>query len=148
MPPELTVIDRAMRTLPSGHFLLTAAFESARAGQIVQWAQACASEPRLVCIAARKGHSVEPLIRDSHAFALCTLAPDDRFVLRKFSGDHPPDEGGDPFDAVDVERLATGSPVLRRCVCALDCVVVRHFDLEADHEIYIGEVVAGKFHGA
>ncbi len=147
MEGALSEIDRLLGALPSGVFLLTAAYENSRSGQIVSWVQRCADEPLLICIAARKGHSVEPLIRDSHAFAVCLLRPDDRFIIKKFMGEQPPDEGGDPFDALEVDRLITGSPVLRKCRGALDCMVVRHFDLEADHEIYIGQVVGGRFHG-
>ncbi len=134
--------------LPSGWFVLTAAFEAKRSGMIVRWVQPCAEEPLLVAVAARRGHSIEPLIRDSHSFAICRIDPEDKLLTRKFAVHRPPDDTGDPFDAVPVETLVTGSPIIRRSPLVLDCEVVRHFDLEADHELFVGLVVAGRGTGA
>ena len=134
---------RAIAQFSSGSFLLTACYEHKRAGQIVQSAQPCADEPMLVCIAARKGHPIEPLIRDAHCFAICLFEPDDKLLLRTF-GSLPAPGRGDPFDALELDRLATGAPIPKRCKAALDCQVVRHLDLEADHELYIGQVLAGR----
>jgi flavin reductase (DIM6/NTAB) family NADH-FMN oxidoreductase RutF len=137
----------AVRQLPSGAFIITAAHEGKRAGMLVHWVQPCADEPLLICIAARKGHRIEPLIRDSHAFAVCRIDPEDKLVCRKFAGNAwtaGRDESGDAFDSIGYETLVTGSPVLKRSIVALDCEVVRHFDLEADHELYIGHVLGAR----
>jgi len=124
--------------------LMTAEHGGERAGVVVNSVQVCAHEPLLVCVSVRKGHSIEPLIRDSHAFALCRIDEADRLLLVKFDDDEAPDERGDPFESIGIERLRTGSPVIGRCAHVLDCEVVRHFDLEADCELYIGEVVAAR----
>ncbi len=137
-------ILRALAMLPSGCFVLTAAFETKRSGMIVRWVQPCADEPLLIAVAARRGHSIEPLIRDSHCFAVCRIDPEDKLMTRKFAVHRPPDDTGDPFDSMAVDTLATGSPIIRRSPLVLDCEVVRHFDLEADHELFIGLVRAGR----
>lgn len=139
--------------LPRGAFVMTSAFEGARAGMRLRAVQQCADEPLLISVAARKGHRIDPLIRDSHAFAVCFVEPDDRLIERKFdeeslsapavpSGNG--DEEPDPFDSLPTTALATGSPILTRAFAALDCEVVRHFDLEADHELFIGQVLAAR----
>jgi len=133
--------SHALSLIPTGRYVMTAAFEAKRAGAIVNWVQPCSEEPVLICVAARKGHTVEPLIRDSHAFGLCMIREDDRLLARKFEGHIPPDELGDPFDSLEVESMMTGSPLIKRSLVAFDCEVVRHFDLEADHELYVGQVV-------
>ena len=134
---------RALALFSRGSYLLTATFEHKRAGQIVQSVQPCADEPMLVCVAARKGHPIEPLIRDAHRFAICLIDQEDKLLLRNFGA--PPAAGrGDPFDALELDRLTTGSPIPKRCLAALDCQVIRHLDLEADHELYIGQVLAGR----
>lgn len=134
----------ALGLLPSGVFLMTACFDVDRSGLRVLSAVQCAEEPVLIAVAARKGHSIEPLIRDSHHFALCVLRPDDRLMLHKFPPGAEPEGGGDPFDGLPHESLASRAPIPRRSVCAFDCEVVRHFDLDADHEIYVGQVLAVK----
>lgn len=141
-------VRAAIERIPGGTFVMTASFEGKRAGVMVRSVQPCAEEPLLICVAARKGHWIEPLIRDSHAFAICRVAPDNRLIQRKFStelADH--DEArGDPFDAFPTETLVTGSPVLLRSIVAFDCEVVRHFDLEADHELFVGQILASRIY--
>jgi len=139
-----TDIVHALKMLPGSMFLMTSAFETRRGGVIVHWVQPCAEEPCLICVAARKGHPIDPLIRDSHAFAVCLVDPTDRLLLRKFCAKRTPDDRGDPFLSFEVDRLVTGSPILKRAAMAIDCEVVRHVDLEADHELFVGEVVAGR----
>jgi flavin reductase (DIM6/NTAB) family NADH-FMN oxidoreductase RutF len=136
-------LRRALALFPQGEFLLTAAFENRRAGVFVRSAQQCAEVPLMVCVVTRKGHSLEPLIRDSRCFAVCLVDPEDRLLHKTFGPARMLDAAGDPFDSIEVERLATGSPVPRRTLAAVDCQLVRHLDLEADHEVYIGLVVAG-----
>lgn len=135
---------RALGMFPRGLYLLTSRFEHKRAGQFVEFVQPCSHEPLMICVAARKGHSVEPLIRDSRCFAVCRVDPDDKLLHRKFDSARTPDSAGDPFDSLEVERLATGAPVLRRAMAVLDCEVSLHLDLEADHELYIGVVVGAR----
>lgn len=133
----------AMAQLPAGLFLMTAAYEEERAGILVRAVQACGSAPPLICVAARTGHRIEPLIRDSRCFAICQLDPGNKLALRKFDPDAATDRG-DPFDAIPIETIATGSPVLRASPLVFDCEVVRHYDLETDFELYVGQVLASR----
>lgn len=189
-PATLAVIARAMALLPSAAVVMTSAFEEARAGARILGLCPCATEPLLVCVALRKGHAIEPLIRDSRAFCLCLIRPDDKLLKRKFperdaahpaSPDHPPahaagtqgsgsnpgapaggggggsgahaggypaDAESDPFDAIPVETLVTGCPCIKRSIAVLDCEVVRHLDLEADCELFVGQVLSARVYDA
>jgi len=137
-------IANALSMLPAGSFLMTSAYDGKRAGQVVRSVQVCSEVPTLICVAARKGHSISPLIRDSHAFVICVLSPEDAGMLRRFDREWAPDEIGDAFDALPVEVLASGAPALKRAMASIDCQVVRHFDLEADHELYIGQPIKAR----
>ena len=145
--PSNGELAEALAQLPTATYVLTSAHDGDRAGVLVEWVAPAANEPLLVSVSVLKGHSIEPLIRDSHAFALCRIDPGDRLMLKKFAVHSAPDERSDPFDSMSVRTLATGSPVIDRSGVALDCEVVRHFDLEADHELYIGHVVAARVGG-
>ena len=139
--------------LRSPQGLMTAQFEGERAGVLIRSVQVCADDPVLISLVVPRGHSIDPLIRDSHAFAVCLLGEQNKLIKRKFAETQKP-EGAldsdeprdDPFDAFRVCELATGSPILDRVPAVLDCEVVRHFDLEADHEIYVGHVVAARIY--
>lgn len=141
--PEWAVdIPRSVEMLPGVVAVMTSAFESKRGGVLVHRIMKCADEPVCVAVAVPKGQRLATLIRDSHGFALSILERTTKLMLRKFA----PDEEGDPFDTFELTSLATGSPILRCAVAALDCEVMRHFDLDADHELYVGQVIASKIY--
>lgn len=135
-------VRASMAYFPLGSFLMTAGFEGERSGIRVLTACQCSAEPILIAVAAQKGHSIEPLIRDSRHFALCVVDPDDRLLNQKFPPGSEPVGGGDPFDSIPHEQLDSSAPIPTRSIAAFDCEVVRHFDLEADHEIYVGHILA------
>jgi flavin reductase (DIM6/NTAB) family NADH-FMN oxidoreductase RutF len=142
-------------------FVMTSRHETSRLGVVVRRVMACADTPMSVCVALMKGHPISPLIRDSHSFALCAMDDGDRMLAKVFervrggvvsengqsSGILTParmgDPASDPFIAMEVESLETGSPIIKRCGWALDCRVLMHLDFETDHEMYIGAVVGG-----
>ena len=152
-PNSVRAAIEALDAAGAPTFVMTAAFEGKRTGLIVRSVQRCSDEPQLLCVAARKGHSIEPLIRDSHHFVLCKVGANERLLLRKFGAEPPalseegllPGQEGDPFDSLRVTTMFSGAPVLARSPLVFDCEVVRHFDLESDHELYIGLVHAARF---
>jgi len=133
-------IDAALDTLPVVTAVITSAFEGDRAGLLVNKVVRCSQDPPCVCVVARKGHPIAPLIRDSRHFALCLMRAPSRLLERYFSLDAHGDF--DPFDGFKVLAGIQGAPILADASVALDCEVVRHFDLETDHELYIGHVLA------
>lgn len=139
-------IAEAIGRLSPSSFVITSAFEGRRAGVLARSVQACANEPVLIAVAVKKGHRIEPLIRDSHGFAVSQVDPCNRLIQRIFN---PNDEGpaaaddyDDPFVAFHMTRLHTKAPVFRDSHLSMECEVVRRFDLEADHELFIGQVMA------
>lgn len=143
-PAQPGDVPRALAMLPSGLFLMSSAFEGKRAGVVVHSVQMCGENPPAVCVAMRKGHWIEPLIRDSRCFAINLLEAGDRLLLKKFGEVGRPREAGDPFDCLAVDKLVTGAPIVRRCVAALDCEVTRHIDIEVELAIYVGLVLGAK----
>lgn len=130
--------ERVLGLLPTMTCVLTSAFEQRRGGVLVRRAMQCADEPVCIAVAVPTGHRIATLIRDSHTFAICLLDRSNRLLMRKFDGR----EEGDPFDTIETLRLVSTSPIPARALAAIDCEVVRHYDLEADHEIYVGQVLA------
>ena len=132
-------INAALDTLPVVTAVITSAFEGDRAGLLVNRVVKCSDDPPCVCIVARKGHPIAPLIRDSRHFALCLMRAPSRLLERYFSLDAHGDF--DPFDGFKVHTGIEGAPILADAAIALNCEVIRHFDLETDHELYIGHVL-------
>jgi len=142
------LVNEAFGLLPEGSYLMTAGHGGHRCGLLVSSVQRCSDGGQLICVAAKKGHKIDPLIRDSRAFAIGILDPGDKLIQRRFaSTDSAPVEHrilgvDDPFDAIETRTLSTGSPILPRCRTWFDCEVLRRVDLESDTELFVGMVVA------
>ena len=135
----------ATARMPAGRFLLTSAFGEARNGMIVTQVQKCADEPPTVTVAVRKGHALSPLIRDSGTFALCEIADADLLLSRLFQ--RPSDlQGDDPFLGHCLVPETQSVPVPTAAASWVVCELIRHLDIEADHEIYIGRVTQAGVH--
>lgn len=140
LPPDSSPTSLVHR-IPSGQFILTAAYDGMRSGVLTRWVQPCAVEPPMVMVAVGQGLSILPIIRDSRAFALCQIRADDRMLRRNFG--RPPDRGVDPFITLPstIGTRRTGSPIIERAISYLDCEVERTVDLDADHRLYVGRIV-------
>ena len=135
-------IRNAIQLIPSGLFILTSAYHDARCGVLTRWVQPCAGTPPHVMVAVPRGNPVEPLIRDSRSFALCQVSACDRLLLRAFGRDRDIDD--DPFVGLPAHCAPSGAPVIERALCYLDCELVRHVVLDADHRLYVGAVHHGQ----
>ena len=134
-------IAQAIRKIPHGQFLLTAAYDGRRTGVLVEWVQQCATNPPMVMIAIVTGSPIAPLIRDSRVFALCQISADDKSLARKFATS--PAQGDDPFFSIRTTTAPSGSPIVQRAAAFLDCELIRHVDLESDCGLYVGMVRHG-----
>ena len=132
----------AIAQLPTGLFLMTAAFGDERAGIICRSVVPCGIEPPLICVVVRAGHRIDPILRDSRCFAISRVEPTERLILHKFDPDHSDVHEPDPFDTIPYQTLCTGSPMLIQPKLVFDCEIVRHFDLESEFELFVGEIVA------
>lgn len=130
-----------LKRIPTGLYVMMAAHEHRMHGVVIKYVQRVSVEPPLVLIALPKGQTIVPLIHDARSFAICQIAADDRFMQRKFGTDDGANE--ESLHGIDILRRTTGSPILARCQAFLDCDLVRHADIDGDHDIYVGLVRAG-----
>jgi flavin reductase (DIM6/NTAB) family NADH-FMN oxidoreductase RutF len=135
---DRTTVEHVLELVPASHFLLTSAFGELRSGVIVRCVQQVAMHPPMLLVAMEKGQALSPVIRDSRNFALCVLARDDRMMLRTFA--RAPDQGSDPFLSIPHLVAPGGAPVPLRARGFIACELIRHLDIEADYEVYIGMV--------
>ena len=140
VPINRNGIGDALAKIPQGVFVLTASHDTRIRGLMVSWVQQASFEPPMIVVALRKGRDIVPIIHNAHAFAINQIAPDDKLLIKRF-GEHPtPDER---LLGLEVIRKTTGAPILVRAMAYLDCELVRHIDVEADHDIYVGAILDG-----
>lgn len=138
--PEWTAeVGGAVSLVPGVDAVLASAFEGKRAGVLVHRVMRCGDDPVCIAVAMPKGQRTATLIRDSHAFAISMVERASRLMQERLG----PGGEGDGLEIFRTRTLATGSPVLVEAVAAMDCEVVRHYDLDGDHEVYVGQVIAG-----
>ncbi len=131
-------VEHVLNLLPSTNFLLTSAFGELRSGVIVRCVQQVAMHPPMLLVAMEKGQPLSPIIRDSRNFAICILAKGDRVTPKTFRV--APDQGVDAFLTIPNLVVPGGAPVPLRALGYIACELVRHLDIEADYEVYIGMV--------
>lgn len=139
-------IRKALGSIPSGLFILTSSHEDRRLGMMAGFVQQICLKPAMVAVSVAKGRAIMPLISESRRFALCQLGEDDRMMYRKFSSDM--DGRDDPFLGMDLIHGQTpGLPILKQSMAYLECEVSCHMDVEGDHDLFVGRVLAAGYEG-
>jgi len=134
-------IGKALGRVPQSLYVMTSQFEDRAMGVLVSWVQQVGFDPPMVMAALGKGRPIIPLLLDSHGFAICQIARSDKLTLRRFA--KGAEDWENPFDGIEVTRGASGSPIISKSLAFLDCELVRHLDVEGDHDLYIGHVRDG-----
>lgn len=132
----------ALSRLPVGRHLLTAGYGQSRNALVIHRISLGADDPPTVILAVRKGHALSPLIRDSGRFGIAEIGVADDMLVRMFR--EPASlQDEDPFlgHALVPGPLQVDIPIPERAVSWLSCELLRHLDIEADHEVYIGRIV-------
>jgi flavin reductase (DIM6/NTAB) family NADH-FMN oxidoreductase RutF len=114
-----------------------------KAGLHAMTANAVASlslDPPLVVVAVDKKAHARGLLTVNRCYAVNILRAEQEELSRRFAVPGPKD-----FAGLEVISAVTGSPILAACLAYLDCVVVDILP-GGDHEIYVGEIVAGEVH--
>jgi flavin reductase (DIM6/NTAB) family NADH-FMN oxidoreductase RutF len=138
--------DSAKQRKIMGQFVtgVTVVTTGGKAGSHGLTANAVASlslDPPLVLVAVDvRAHSLE-FLRANRCFAVNILRLEQENMSRRFATPGPKD-----FHGLAVSLAVTESPILADCLAFLDCRVVDILP-GGDHEIFIGEIVAGELNG-
>ncbi len=132
-------VSQALGRIPQGLFVMSARHEQGAQGVVVSWVQQVSFNPPLVMVALQKGRAIVPLVHGSKSFALNQVTSDDKLLLKTFTRSQAADD--DAFEAVRTLRRTTGSPILTKAQAFMDCELVRHIDVEGDHDLYIGKII-------
>jgi flavin reductase (DIM6/NTAB) family NADH-FMN oxidoreductase RutF len=137
-------LQAALGRIVSGMFIVTARQGDDETGMLASWVQQCSFDPPLVSIALRKGRELASWLPEGARFIVNILDDTQTDMLihfgRGFSEKEP------AFTDVDVERVEGGPPVLKDALAFLDCRVANRCTT-GDHELIIGQVVAGRLLG-
>lgn len=131
-------IGRSLGRIPSGIAVLSTQKGDQKGAMLASWFQQVGFEPPMVSVAMKKGRSAEGVLQSSEKFVLSILHTNQKDMLAHFGKGFDP--GTDPFSGIETETRTTGVPILKNCLCFLECQV-RHIFEAGDHNIVVGEVV-------
>jgi flavin reductase len=129
-----------------GHFAtgVTVVTTGGEAGVHGLTANAVASlslDPPLVLVAVDRRAATLDFLKKNRCFAVNILRLEQEEVSRRFAKPGPKD-----FSDLNVTVAATTAPILADCLAFVDCRVVDVLP-GGDHEIFVGEIVAGELLG-
>jgi len=95
-------------------------------------------DPPLVLVCVQKGNQMHGHLSGSRCFSMCILSEEQQDVSDRFAFKGPKD-----FSGLETTTAETGAPILPDVLGWVDC---RLLDTLAggDHDIFIGEIVAGE----
>lgn len=97
--------------------------------------------PPLVMVAVEKKAQTFGYLKHNRCFAINILRADQEALSRRFATPGPKD-----FSDLKLRHGVTTAPILAECLAFVDCRVVDVLP-GGDHEIFVGEIVAGEIHG-
>jgi flavin reductase (DIM6/NTAB) family NADH-FMN oxidoreductase RutF len=129
-----------------GHFAtgVTVVTTDGEAGGHGMTANAFASlslHPPLVMVAVDKRAAMLEFLNKNRCFAVNILRVDQEDLSCRFAAPGPKH-----FSDLNVTTAATGSPILIDCIAFVDCRVYEILP-GGDHEIFVGEILAGDCRG-
>lgn len=133
-------IGKSLGRIPSGVAILTTQHGGRNGAMLASWFQQVSFEPPMVMIAMKSGRSAEGVLRASEKFVLNILHTNQKDMMAHFGKGF--EAGEDPLDGIKTESAQTGIPLLKNCLCFLECQV-RHIYEAGDHNLFVGEVING-----
>ncbi len=129
-----------------GHFAtgVTIVTTDGEAGSHGLTANAVASlslDPPLVLVAVDKRAATLEYLVKNRCFAVNILRLDQEDLSRRFAAPGPKD-----FSDLTITTAVTGAPILAESLAFLDCRVYEILP-GGDHNIFVGEIVAGEYQG-
>ena len=138
MEPRLA---EALAALTTGIYVLTVRADGVQHGMSSSWATQVSGDPVLLMAAVDQQHFTHRMILDSGAFALNIVGAQSKHLEDYFysAQSRRPDNLA-PFA---LETGATGTPLLREALAALDCRLVSTHPA-GDHTLCVGAVVEAR----
>ena len=113
-------------------------------GMTTNWVTQVSFDPKLVGIGVEKPALTHELISRGGVFSICTVAREDRAIVRKFTKPVEVDHEARTLNGFSFHTAVTGAPILDQAPAYLDCEVRQAVEV-GGHTFFIGEVVDAAF---
>jgi flavin reductase (DIM6/NTAB) family NADH-FMN oxidoreductase RutF len=138
---------RVLWSLPYGLYIVGSRAGDRRNAMTLNFATQVSFEPKQMGIGVEKTALTHELISEGGAFSLCTVAREDRAIVRKFTKPVEVDADARTLNGIPFHDGRTGVPVLDQAPAYVECEVRQVVDC-GGHTFFIGEVVDAVFQAA
>lgn len=138
---------RVLWSMPYGLYVVGSRSGDRRNAMTLNWATQLSFEPKLLGVGVEKTALTHELIDESGAFSLCTVARDDRAIVRKFTKPVEVDPQAMTMNGFAFHDGRSGSPVLDQAPAFVDCEVRQRVEA-GNHTFFVGEVIDAGFQAA
>jgi flavin reductase (DIM6/NTAB) family NADH-FMN oxidoreductase RutF len=128
----------ALRMIPYGLYVLTAAHGDKVAAATVNWVTQASFEPPLVAVGVKADSHAHALIKDARAFALNVLGKGQGPLAYTFF--KPAERQGQTISGEAFKPGTTGAPILASTPAFIECTLEATVE-KGDHSIFVGKVV-------
>lgn len=135
---------RVLWTFPSGLYVLGSRAGERRNGMTINWVSQVSFDPKLVAVGIEKPAVTHELVQEGGAFSVCTVARDDRAIVRKFTKPVEVDLDAMTLNGFPFHDGVTGVPILDQAPSYVECEVRQAVDC-GGHTLFLGEVVDAVF---
>jgi flavin reductase (DIM6/NTAB) family NADH-FMN oxidoreductase RutF len=129
----------ALRMIPYGLYVLTAAHGDTVAAATVNWVTQASFEPPLVAVGVKADSHAHALIKDARAFALNVLGKGQGPLAFTFF--KPAERQGQTISGEAFKPGTTGAPILASTPAFIECTLEATVE-KGDHSVFVGKVVA------
>jgi len=132
---------KIMGQFATGVTVVTTGGEAGLHGLTANAVASLSLDPPLVLVAVdKRAHSLGHLSKN-RCFAVNILRLEQEDISRRFATPGPKD-----FTDLKITTASTAAPILADCLAYVDCRVVDILP-GGDHDIFIGEIIGGEYHG-
>jgi flavin reductase (DIM6/NTAB) family NADH-FMN oxidoreductase RutF len=135
---------RVLWSLPYGLYVVGSRHGEQRNLMTLNWATQVSFVPKLIGIGVEKTAWTHELIEKGECFSLCTVAREDRAIIRKFTKPVSADPDAGTLAGYPYHERQSGAPILERAVAWLDCALRQSVNC-GGHTFFIGEVLDSDF---
>ena len=130
-----------MQLVPYGLYLLTTVHEEKANVITCNWLTQISFDPLLVLVAIEKESYSHQLLQENGVFAVNFLSKEQTRLARNMAAPHKIK----PFKLAGVAHHpgVTGAPLIDTAIAFLECEVRHTLEVDGDHTLFVGEVVAG-----
>ena len=138
MPVDSDLQRHVMGRFATGVTIVTTRNGDTLTGMTANAVLSLSLEPQLILVAIDRESNMHSYLKEGGCFAVNVMRREHEQLSRRFAEPGPKD-----FSDLEVSQAETGAPILNNALAYADCRIVE-IVRGGDHDMFIGEMVAGE----